>query len=159
VKRFLDIPQWLTVPLVAGSLAGLAALTYPGGLVSAYQDLRDSQELKDEIYQEQQLERTLENQSILIQERIHSKEQAVRLLIQGYQDFQATIERFIELYDTDETVLSGLRIRYGNRSVNELASLNVLDYVKSQPSPDATSLYERLRSQHDLRFGRSSTDH
>ena len=152
MNRFLHLNRWLSIPLTVAGVIGWVALTYPGGLAAAYQDCRDSNELTEQFAESQRVQESLECRKEVIVERIANKEAAVNHLINGHASFQATIDRFVELYQEDETILTVLRHEYGDRSLEELAGRNVIAYVAKRKPPHATALLEQLRHEHESRF-------
>lgn len=152
MNRLLHLNRWVSIPLTVAGVIGLVALTYPGGLSAAYQDARDSGTVKEQLSEAERVRESLTSRGEVISERIAVKEAAVNELIHGHTSFRATVERFVELYEGDETLLAVLRHEYGDRSLEELAGRNVIAYVAKRQPPHATALLDQLRHEHDSRF-------
>jgi hypothetical protein len=152
VNRFLHLNCWVAIPLTVAGVIGLVALTYPGGLSAAYQDVRDSGELNEQLSEAQREDESLEFRKEIVVERIANKEAAITHLIDGHIRFPEAVERFLELIQEDEANLSVLRNQYGKRSVEELASRNVIAYVAKRNPPHVTALLEQFRREHESRF-------
>lgn len=155
LTRLLTAPRWVSFPIVVGTVVGLMAVCYPGGLSAAYADLRDSQALTDTVNRCRKDDRQMSDHLSEIRERMDYKEELITALIHGQTDLSAVADEFAELNRGNECLLRIQRQRYGNVGETELAAQNVLEYCRERVAADSGSsvVMSRLRAEYQRRFG------
>ncbi len=156
MKVLPRLPRRLSVFLVVPLAAALVSLLYPGGLVAAFEDVRDADRLNDELKTCGEHDVELEGSRTVTADRVAQKEQLVMDWIHGRVSFAVLVGRFEELNRGAEHVLRTHRRLYGeNLSEGELAALNAVSYVtaKLRGTSSADHHLSRLHAEYADLFG------
>lgn len=150
------LPRRLSVFLVVPLAAALVSLLYPGGLVAAFEDVRDADRLNDELKACGERQAELEGASAVSFDRAIQKEELVMNWVHGRVSFAGLVGRFEELNRGAEHVLRTHRRLYGETlSEGELSALNVVSYVtaKLKGMSSADHHLGRLHAEYADLFG------
>lgn len=145
----------ITIPATVVATLVLATLTYPGGLSSAYSDLRDHTTLRQGMESARTDSSQLDTSLLNMSDRIAMKEQWIDELISGRATLKATTRRFMELNQSSEVTLRTIEEHFRGRTTEEKAARNVMAYVqvrlKFGSAPSNTP--QRLQGEFHEQFG------
>ena len=154
MKRELLRSKWVYLPVAAVAAVGAATLSYPGGLLAAYQDFRDTPELRERVEAAERVNADIDARTAVVADRISVKETLVANLIDGRTTLDAVAGQFRQL-NADDVSLNVLRTRYGHLPADELAARNVIDYASTRlfGKPTRSAVLAHLDRQYTARFG------
>lgn len=156
MKVLPRLPRRLSVFLVVPLAAVLVSLLYPGGLIAAFEDVRDSDRLNDQLRSCGERDAELEGARTVSFDRASQKEVLAMNWIHGRVSFGVLVGQFEELNRGAEHVHRTHRRLYGeNLSEGELAALNAVSYVTAKLNGMSSADHHlgRLHAEYADRFG------
>jgi hypothetical protein len=156
VKVLTRLPRHATVFLIVPLAAVLVSLLYPGGLVAAFEDVRDADRLNGQLKTYCEREAEMDGACTLTVDRVVQKESLAIDWVHGRLPFADVARRFEEMNRGVEHVFRTHRRLYGETlSDGELSALNAVSYVTAKLKGDSSADHHlgRLNAEYADLFG------
>jgi len=149
------LPRTFTIGLAVIATFTAIALTYPGGMSIAYNDLVHYQSHKSELDHAKQTDAQLDDVNQRIANRIAIKDGIIADLISERVSLNQAVRLFLQLNGTDERLMGVLREAYPGRNDEERIARNVLDYMRQRVGQNENSQIEmgRIEAEFERLFG------
>lgn len=133
MKVLTRLPRRVSVFLVVPLAAALISLLYPGGLVAAYEDVRDADRLHDQLKVCGERDVELDGSRAVSFDRANQKEQLAMEWVHGRLRFVDVVRRFEELNrGADHVFRTHRRLHGENLPESEVSALNAVAYVSAK---------------------------
>ena len=132
IRHLLRLPRLAMIPASVGAVVALAALTYPGGLNAAYDDVQDYESHREIMASNPASNAQLDATIMNLTDRITMKEQWIDDLIAGRATLRTTVQHFMDLNRGNEMVTRSIVDHHTGATYEEKAARNVCEFVNTR---------------------------
>ena len=155
IRHLFRLPRLAVIPASVGAIVAAAALTYPGGLNAAYDDFHDYESHREIVASTPASNAQLDATIVNLTDRIAMKEQWIEELISGRATLNITVQRFLDLNRSNETIYHLIDDQYPGATYEEKAARNVCDFVnmRIRVGPATSTAARDIQNQFRAAYG------
>jgi hypothetical protein len=150
LTHVLGLVRRVRIPLYAAGVLSAVMATYPGGVGAAYQNASEISKLNAEMEQLHHDRARMEQECVLVANRIAVKEELVEELIVGRKSLQEVSTEFARLHSDEPVQALVLQHMYPGASELEYNARTVLGYAEQRCGSD--SMKERVMENLNCQF-------